>query len=76
MRVSKSDSMSNKSDTWIDILIGVLAVSAIVSIFSSDESKIISKNGRKALSDDKRMSDLIKKIEEAEEDSNNKHILI
>lgn len=63
-------------DTWVGIFIGALAVLAIKSIFEDDNSKIISKKGRKFLSDDEKMNDLNEKILEFEDENQHKEIYI
>jgi flagellar motor component MotA len=48
-----------------------LAILTIKSIFEDDNSKIVSKQGKKFLSDDKKMQDINEKIQLSE--SNNQH---
>lgn len=62
---------SNIAETWVGILLGVLAVVALKSIFENDNSKIISKQGKKILSDEEKMQDINDKIEESETAANN-----
>ena len=40
---------SNIAETWVSILLGVLAIVALKSIFENDNSKIISKQGKNSL---------------------------
>ena len=72
--------MSNKQndilDTWLGIFIGAIAILAIKSIFEDDNSKIISKKGRKFLSDDEKMNDLNEKILESEDENQHQEIYI
>lgn len=69
-----SDKNEKLFENLFDILVGLLAITAVVSIFKSDESKIVSKNGKRILSDRDQMEDISNKIQEAEQD--NKHVLI
>lgn len=62
---------SNIAETWVGLLLGVLAIVALKSIFENDNSKIISKQGKKILSDDEKMQDINDKIEESETAANN-----
>jgi hypothetical protein len=62
---------SNIAETWVGLLLGVLAIVALKSIFENDNSKIISKQGKKILSDDEKMQDINDKIEKSETASNN-----
>ena len=64
------------TETWISILLGVLAIVALKSIFENDNSKIISKQGKKILSDDDRMQDINGKIEKSELSNNHTEIII
>lgn len=61
-------------DTWLNILFGVLAIVALKSIFENDNSKIISKQGNKILSDEEKMNDINEKIEKTESCSNHHNI--
>jgi hypothetical protein len=62
---------SNIAETWVSILLGVLAIVALKSIFENDNSKIISKQGKKILYDEDKMQDINDKIEESETSANN-----
>lgn len=62
---------SNFVETWVGILLGVLAIVALKSIFENDNSKIISKQGKKILSDEEKMQDINDKIEKSETAANN-----
>tara|TARA_B100001245_G_C22862205_1_gene414591 strand:+ start:610 stop:831 length:222 start_codon:yes stop_codon:yes gene_type:complete len=46
--------------------IAVLGVMSILSIFENDSSKIVSKQGREFLSDEDKMKDIHKKIQDSE----------
>lgn len=61
---------------WVGILVGVFAILAIKSIFEDDNSKIISKEGRKVLSDKRKMEDINKKIMESEDKNEHKEVFI
>jgi hypothetical protein len=70
--------MKNKSkmtETW-NTLIGVMAVSALKSIFENDNSKIVSKKGRRILLDNKKMEEINTKLEVLEGESEYKEIFI
>ncbi len=58
-----------KIDNWVSIILGALAILAIKSIFDSDDSKIISKKGRKILQDKKKMAEINEMIKNAENSS-------
>lgn len=60
------DDIGEVLEKFFGILIGVLGVMAILSIFEDDSSKIVSKKGRKFLSDDEKMKDINQQIQEAE----------
>ncbi|MEQ9230123.1 MAG: hypothetical protein RIF46_05525 [Cyclobacteriaceae bacterium] len=72
--------MKNKSEdsvgTWVGILLGVIGVFAIVSIFEDDNSKIISKKGRRVLSDENRMKDINEEILKSENNDQFREVLI
>ena len=61
-------------EVWLNIMIGVLAIVAIRSIFTNDNSKIISKKGKSILSDDEKMKDINEKILKSEEDEQHSEI--
>jgi hypothetical protein len=61
---------------WIAILIGAIAILAVKSIFEDDSSKIVSKKGRRILSDTKKMNDLNEKIQESEDKNDYREIYI
>lgn len=63
-------------EVWLNIMIGVLAIVAIRSIFTNDNSKIISKKGKSILSDDEKMKDINEKILKSEEDEQHSEIYI
>jgi hypothetical protein len=58
------------------ILIGVLAIWAIKSIFENDNSKIVSKKGKRFLSDDKKMQDINEKIHDSEIQNQHHEIIV
>lgn len=68
--------MKNDTDNWIGIIIGALGILAIISIFEDDNSKIISKRGKKLLSDTKKMQDINEKILKSESQDKYNEILI
>lgn len=73
------ETKKDKIEAFIAILLGVFAIFAIMSIFENDNSKIVSKKGRKILSDSDKMDDLDKKVKENEEsksDESHKEIYI
>ena len=67
---------NNKIKALFEILLGGFAIFAIKSIFEDDSSKIISKKGRKFLSDDKKMEALNKKLHNSEETNPHKEIFV
>ncbi len=64
------------NETWLSIFFGVFAFVALKSIFENDNSKIISKQGTKILSDDKKMQDINLKIDKSESFNNHAEIVI
>ena len=64
------------NETWLSILFGVFALVALKSIFENDNSKIISKQGTKILSDDQKMQDINSKIDKSESSNNHAEIVI
>jgi hypothetical protein len=63
-------------ETWVRLLVAVLAIVAIKSIFEDDNSKIVSKNGLKYLSDEGKMKDLNKKILKSENENQHQEIIL
>lgn len=57
---------SDITETWLGILFGVFAILALKSIFENDNSKIVSNEGKKILSDEERMQDINGRIEQSE----------
>ena len=72
----KSSKNPDITETWLSILFGVLAIVALKSIFENDNSKIISKQGKKILLDDDKMHDTNGKIEKSESTNNHSDIII
>ncbi len=72
--------MSAKSNDYLKIvlstLIGILAVFALKSFFDSDDSKIISKKGKRLLSDTDRMKDVNRKIHDVDNSENESGVYI
>lgn len=60
---------SDIAETWLGILFGVFAILALKSIFENDNSKIVSNEGKKILSDEERMQDINGRIEQSESSS-------
>lgn len=71
-----SKKSSDKTETFLTILLGVLAIFMIKSIFENDNSRIISKKGRKLLSDDKKMEEINKKINLSEDKNEHQEIFV
>lgn len=67
---------NNNDDTWIQLIIGVLAILTLKSIFENDRSKIVSKKGSKILSDDTKMKEIHIKRGEMEFDKSQQEIFI
>jgi len=74
--MAMKEKKNNNFGIWTGILLGVVAILAIKSIFEDDNSKIISKKGRKLLSDDDKMKDLNEKILNSEDNNHHQEILI
>lgn len=72
MKNKKNDTF----ETWASIFLAVLAILAIKSIFEDDNSKIVSKKGRKFLRDEEKMKGLNDKILESESENQHKEIFI
>jgi hypothetical protein len=68
----------NHLESWASILLGVFAILAIKSIFENDNSKIVSKKGRRFLHDKDKMKEINKKVSEFEHSTSsvNKEIFI
>lgn len=66
----------NDTDTWLAILLGVLAIFMIKSIFENDNSKIVSKKGRKFLSDDDKMKEINQKISLSENKNEHQEVFV
>lgn len=75
-----SKKMANKKnsndDTWLHIILAVLAIFAIKSIFENDNGKIISKKGKRFLSDENKMKELDKKFKTLESSNNQEEVFI
>ena len=67
---------NDTTETFLTILLGVLAISMIRSIFENDSSRIVSKKGRKFLSDDKKMEEINKKITRSEDRNEHQEIFV
>ncbi len=61
-----SDTKKEKEDIVLTIILGALAILALKSIFQNDNSKIVSKKGKKMLLDEDKMLNLDTKIKELE----------
>ena len=69
----------NKNDIiwiWISLFAAVLAIVAIKSIFENDNSKIVSKKGKRLLSDEEKMNEISKKIHQSETAKSHSEIYI
>lgn len=71
-----AEKSNSDEDTWIQLIIGVLAIFALKSIFENDRSKIVSKKGSKVLSDETKMKEINKKRLEMDGDESQKEIFI
>lgn len=67
---------NNELKAWLAILLGVLAFVVLKSLFENDESKIVSKKGKKYLSDDNKMDEINDIIDSTESSNNHKEIVI
>lgn len=67
---------NKNTDRWVGLLLGAIAFVVIKSIFENDNSKIVSKKGRKILSDSKRMNDINKKIQKSENENDYSEVYI
>lgn len=72
----KTTEKDNIVKNWFDILFGVLAIVALKSIFENDNSKIVSKHGKKILSNENKMNDINKKIDYSKSNDYHKEIII
>lgn len=68
--------MTDFAETWIAILVGVFAVFSLRSIFENDNSKIVSKEGRRILLDEDEMDKVNSKILESEENNEYQEVFI
>ena len=62
-----SEENKDNFETLFKIFIGAIAIIAIKSIFENDNSKIISKKGKRMLSNSEKMSEFESKIKETED---------
>lgn len=72
MKNSKTDT----PETFLTILMGVLAIFMIKSIFENDSSRIISKKGQKLLSDEEKMKEIHEKITLSENQNEHQEIFV
>jgi hypothetical protein len=72
LKKSKNDT----HETWLAILMGVLAIFLVKSIFENDNSKIISKKGSRILSDEDKMNEINSKINTSEGANSHQEVLI
>lgn len=62
-----SEDKKDNIEILFKIFLGAIAIIALKSIFENDNSKIISKKGKKMLSDSDKMSEFELKIKETED---------
>jgi flagellar motor component MotA len=62
-----SEEKKDNIEILFKIFLGAIAIIALKSIFENDNSKIISKKGKKMLSDSDKMSEFESKIKETED---------
>lgn len=67
---------NDTTETWLAIILGVLAVLLVKSLFENDDSKIVSKKGRKILSDQEKMKEVNEKISKSEKSDEHQEIFI
>jgi hypothetical protein len=67
---------SQNGNTFINVMLSILAIFAIKSIFEHDNSRIISKKGSKFLSDDLKMKAINKEIKKLESTNNHQEVII
>ncbi len=60
----------------LTIAIGVFALFALKSIFSNDESKIVSKKGKRYLNDESKMDEINEKINSKDSSKNHQDVFI
>ena len=72
MKIKSQDN----TDTWLAILLGVLTIFLVKSIFENDDSKIVSKKGRKFLSDEDKMSEINGKINSSEASNHHEEVVV
>jgi len=70
---SKKD---DTKETWLAIILGVLAIVLVKSLFENDDSKIVSKKGQKMLSDEEKMKEVNDKISKSEEGDKHQEIFV
>ncbi|MGB0933790.1 MAG: hypothetical protein ACPGU5_05880 [Lishizhenia sp.] len=72
-----SEENKDNFEIFLKIFLGAIAIIALKSIFENDNSKIISKKGKKMLSDSEKMSEFESKIKDTEDSENeNSHNVI
>ena len=75
MGKNTNSSNENAFQIIIGMIIAILAIFTIKSLFEHDNSKILSKKGSQMLSDDEKMKELDRKLQEMEV-SNESEIII
>lgn len=55
-------------ENWPALILGLLAIFSLRSLFDNDESKIVSKEGRKYLADDEKMREISEKIAQSKDE--------
>lgn len=61
-----SKNKKDYTETLLKIFLSAIAIIVLKSIFENDSSKIISKKGRKMLSNEDKMSEFDKKVKDSE----------
>lgn len=68
--------MKDNIENLIGVLIGALGILAIMSIFEDDNSKIVSRKGKKILSDQDQMRDINQKILDSDTENQYNEVFI
>lgn len=71
-----NNTKNDTTETFLTILLGVLAIFMIKSIFENDSSRIVSKKGQKFLSDEEKMKEINEKITLSENKNEHQEIFV
>lgn len=74
--MSKNASNYKTIEGFLKVFFGLLAISAIQSVFEDDSSKIVSKKGRLVLSDNAKMKEINEEILKSEKNNSYNEVIV